>query len=481
MENKSGGGRRIKKFLIVLIVNCLLNLIFIGIAQASTQITAPPSGWTRYDDLNSLFLYSSNVTSLSLPSQAVGNEVKVIPYNNSATFCFYGTGFEVIGIDDPNNQSSNISVTLDGTNTGSFSQRISPWQDFTMCYQNVGLSLGRHVVVLTNKDNTHNPGNLIFDAVDIDAGYLESLTPNVPTGLLSSNITNTSFVVNWDYDQGASSYNIYMDNKLQGNVNQPTSGNPSFNINGLAAGSSHTINIQAVNPYGTSALSQTLNVTTNQPPQAPLGLSVGNITQTSFTIYWSKQSDADSYNVYMDGTILGNVSQPIIYNPSYNVTGLGVGTTHTITITAINQYGESSPSQPLNVTTTIPTPVLESSIDGTKINLTWVGITGSDTYNVMVNGSQITSTTGTQYTYTGQPGKTYQLQVIENNNSNQIPSNTVYATISAMQTVGGSQMAGDLMTDVGLVIFPIGGLLAMALGIKGSPWLITVAKSLLQR
>ena len=78
-----------------------------------------------------------------------------------------------------------------------------------------------------------------------------------------------------------------------------------------------------------------------------------------------------------------------------------------------------------------------------------------------------------------QPGK-YDLQVIALIGAEQYPSNVVSIKASAFSTPG-TAMASDILTNCGLVIYPIGGLLALALGIKASPLVITAAKAVLLR
>ncbi|MDR3543272.1 MAG: fibronectin type III domain-containing protein [Desulfosporosinus sp.] len=384
----------------------------------------------------------------------------------------------------------------------------------------------------------------------------QGVPPIGPTGLSAGNITSTSFTLYWIKQSDASSYNVYLDGTLVGNVSQPLLYNPSFDISNLPNGSTHTMTITAVNQWGESTASQPLsvtlfpsptglqdsNITTNSldlswstasgatsyvifqnsnqistttgtayhvnnlnpstaysfqivavngagqsplsntvnattlgiPPIAPTGLSAGNITQTSFALYWIKQPDATSYNVYLDGTIAGNVLQPLLFNPSFNVSNLANGSTHTMTVTAVNQWGTSATSQPLIVTATIPDPVLKAIVDNSNINLTWNGLGNS--FNIMVNGTQIDQISSSPYSLTEKPG-TYQIQIIQNYNGQQYPSNALPVTISALQNVGSVQMTSDLLSNTGIVIAPVGGLLALALALKGSPLLIAAAKA----
>lgn len=308
--------------------------------------------------------------------------------------------------------------------------------------------------------------------------YVVQNLPAVPTGLKAANVTVDSVDLSWSAVTGATSYNIYQN----GNLIATTTGT-AYSATDLTPTTTYSFQVTAVNSTGESQLSNALDVTTSDlppaPPAIPTGLSAGNITTTSFTVYWLKVSGADSYNVYLDGNLVGNVSQTIIFNPSYDFTGLSFGSTHIVTITAVNQYGESPSSQPLSVTTTVPHPILQVRIDNHNINLSWSSAQGvtADKYLVMVNGSQVASITAKQYTVTEKPG-TYQLQVIEvDTTGSQYYSNVVTVTVSALSTVGAATMTGELVKNISTVMVPMGALLALALAIKGSPLLISAVKT----
>lgn len=148
---------------------------------------SPDSGWKRYNDLSSEFMYSSGVGNLTLNNQALNNEVKAIPYNNSVSFQFYGSAFRVIGINDPTNQSAKISVKIDGVDDSTFSQRISPWNNYILNYQKTGLSKGLHTVVMTNLDNVSKPNaSFIFDALDTDGYLIAKQTSNQATQVIGT-------------------------------------------------------------------------------------------------------------------------------------------------------------------------------------------------------------------------------------------------------------------------------------------------------
>lgn len=298
--------------------------------------------------------------------------------------------------------------------------------------------------------------------------------PTVPSGLSAGNITGSAFTAYWFRQSDANDYKIYLDGNYVADIPQTLLLNPSYDFSGLLLGTSYNVTVIAVNNWGESSASSPLIVTTKNVPQSPSGLSAGNITETSFTIYWLKQSDATNYNVYMDGKLIGNVSQPLFYNPSIDINNLINGSTHTMTITALNQLGESLSSMPLIVTVTIPRPVLTVNVDNNNLKLSWTGI-GND-YDILVNGNKVNQVSDSPYNLTEKPG-TYQIQVIQNYKGQQYPSNVLTVMISALQSVGATQITGDILSNVGVVMAPLGGLIAIALALKGSPWLIMASKN----
>ena len=228
-----------------------------------------------------------------------------------------------------------------------------------------------------------------------------------PTELQVSNISTNSLDLAWTSISGAISYVIFQDGNQIANTTDIT-----YNITNLTPNTAYSFQVAVVNDAGQSPLSNTVNITTlGIPPITPTGLSAGKITPTSFTLYWLRQSDATSYNVYMDGTLVGNVSQPWIFNPSFDIKNLTEGATYVMTVTAVNEWGESTASQPLPVTATVQNPVLKATVDTNKINLTWTG-TGSS-FDILVNNEVVAQATASSYTLTKDPG-TYKVQIIQN-------------------------------------------------------------------
>lgn len=91
-------------------------------------------------------------------------------------------------------------------------------------------------------------------------------------------------------------------------------------------------------------------VADTQSPTIPTGLSTSNITVSSLTLLWSASTDnkaVSSYDVFRDGTLIGNTNTTNIF-----VSGLSAGTSYSFTVKAKDVAGNISPSSnPLTATT----------------------------------------------------------------------------------------------------------------------------------
>ncbi len=177
--------------------------------------------------------------------------------------------------------------------------------------------------------------------------------PSTPTALVSSNITATSAAIFWTASTdnvGVTSYDVYQNGTLVGN-----STTTSYNATGLSSGVTYSFTILAKDAAGNSSnQSSGLSVTTldNVAPSAPSGLFSLSVTATSATINWVASTDnigVSSYDVYRDGTLMGNST-----TTSYNATGLSSGVAYTFTVLAKDAAGNTSnQSSPISVKTNI--------------------------------------------------------------------------------------------------------------------------------
>ncbi|QSO54259.1 putative Ig domain-containing protein [Alicyclobacillus curvatus] len=174
--------------------------------------------------------------------------------------------------------------------------------------------------------------------------------PN-PAGLGHQNVTQTSWTENWTAVSGASSYDVYLNNKHVGTVTQAT-----YDFKGEQPGMTYSVTIASVNGSGVvSAQSNADMVTTlYNPTGAPTGLVHSNVTQTGWTENWGSVTGSTSYDVYLNNNKVGTVTQAV-----YDFTGATAGTTYQVQVSSVNGSGQASAlSTPDSVTTSVygPTP-----------------------------------------------------------------------------------------------------------------------------
>lgn len=106
----------------------------------------------------------------------------------------------------------------------------------------------------------------------------------------------------------------------------------------------------------------TLNVMLAAPaPATPTGLVAHPpVTNSVPVLSWGAANYATSYNVYRDGTLIGNTSQ-LTFTDSSLVAGANVSGIYNYTVTAVNSSGESQPSTALPVTYDIDPPIISAS------------------------------------------------------------------------------------------------------------------------
>jgi subtilisin family serine protease len=249
-----------------------------------------------------------------------------------------------------------------------------------------------------------------------------------------------------------------------GSSTNPTgySENVTFNV---SAGNRYTVKVQYYSGelgYYTLELSNISGGssgggTDNYEPNDSTSSAVNSNTGSSYTSYISSASDVDYFRFYANnsGSITVTVSVPsgkdydvdIMDNYGSTITNgrLGAGITESMNfnVTAGNYYyikvfgyGGACCSSPytLNIGNILSAPAspagLTTSASSNSITLSWYSVSGASSYKVRLNGTDITSTSSTSYTFTGlQSGTTYTLGVsAANSYGNSTYSNTTATT-----------------------------------------------------
>ncbi|MEZ0070468.1 fibronectin type 3 domain-containing protein [Streptacidiphilus sp. MAP12-20] len=229
--------------------------------------------------------------------------------------------------------------------------------------------------------------------------------PATPSGLTVSGATNASLNLSWSETSNgdpAASYKVY-----EGGTVVATSTSTSATVSGLAAGSTHTYTVTAVDAGGNeSAHSVAATGTTtggSTGPATPTGLSVSAASSTSLNLSWTETNNSDpavSYRVFEGSTLVASPT-----TTSATVSGLAAGSTHSYTVTAVDASGvESAQSATASGTTTGGTPapatpagLTVSGSTSSSLSLSWTETNNSDpAISYRVNeGSTVVATVAT--------------------------------------------------------------------------------------
>ena len=237
--------------------------------------------------------------------------------------------------------------------------------------------------------------------------------PAAPTGLsaLPAGITDTSITLTWTKSTGATGYKVQVDSGTVATLGDVA----SHTFSGLSAGASYTLKVIAFNSSGDSA---TATATVLTEPAAPASLSapVAGITDSGFTVNWTKSTGATGYKVQLDSgavTSLGDVATHIF-------SSLSSGTSYVVKVFAFNGSGDSDASTATVLTKpAVPTGLTASGHTQSAITLSWTKSTGATGYKVQVgNGAVTTLGDVASYTFSGlSAGSSHTLKVIAFNAS----------------------------------------------------------------
>lgn len=157
-------------------------------ATIGQQLTAPETGWRRYDETNALFKYTGTWTKSGSNTAFYSSYCTYTnTLNDSVSFKFYGTKFRIFDR-YVNNRDSSIKITIDDVSetysaysTADANSTTAGFQN--LVYEKTGLAQGIHTVTIQKiQSGTNYVG---IDAVDMDdTGYLvaqvgvKSITPD---------------------------------------------------------------------------------------------------------------------------------------------------------------------------------------------------------------------------------------------------------------------------------------------------------------
>lgn len=173
--------------------------------------------------------------------------------------------------------------------------------------------------------------------------------PTIPTDLTSSEVTASGFALTWTGVTDASGYNVYLDGTRVGDDVSST----SYTFSDLNPDTEYSVTVSALDADGAElAQSDPLSVTTSAIG-APTGLDYSDLTYNSLTLTWEGTDNANTYNVYLNDSLLKSG----LTDTSYDITDLSPETDYDLEVSAVTSDGESPRSTVLSITTdTAPDP-----------------------------------------------------------------------------------------------------------------------------
>ncbi|WP_153796960.1 fibronectin type III domain-containing protein [Foetidibacter luteolus] len=315
-------------------------------------------------------------------------------------------------------------------------------------------SAGNYIVQVKQTTASAAVSSAAFSVIDANGAN----KPDPAGSLTATALSSTSVKLSW-VDKASPAYNetnyeIYRATSSAGpyTLIAITAANAvTYTNTGLAAKTSYSYKLRAVNTTGASAASNIATVATpsdtdTQAPTAPAGLIAKSITQISAIITWSASTDnvgVTGYQVYKDGVAYYSTTAL-----QCNLTSLLAGQTYTLTVKARDAAGNySASSSPVTVKTllpsttdtekpTAPAGLKASGITQTSATLAWaastdnVGVTG---YQVYQDDISIGATTSLQYAVSGlKAGTTYTFTVKAKDAANNFSASTSQVTVKTL-------------------------------------------------
>lgn len=243
--------------------------------------------------------------------------------------------------------------------------------------------------------------------------------PSVPTGIIASNITNTSITISWAeaHDNiGVKGYQVYQDGRKIRSVTKTC-----YTSTSLIPGKKYTFTVRAYDEAGnisgySSPITEATASDTQNPtrPEEPVVLSS---TYTSITVSWKASTDntgVKGYEIYCNEKKVSTTEDTY-----YAIKNLLPGTKYSVFIKAYDIVGNySTQSNVLSASTpadsqppSVPAGLKASSVSGMEITLTWSASSDNvkvKTYELFCNGSKLSSSSKTGFTNKKLiPGKSY--------------------------------------------------------------------------
>ncbi len=264
--------------------------------------------------------------------------------------------------------------------------------------------------------------------------------PAAPTGLVAATPTSSAVTLSWSAvtppaNATISDYAVFENGAEIGTTTATT-----YAVSGLTAATAYSFTVEAADSAGLSKPSQAVSVTT---AAAPTGGSGG----TPSVAAWSATA---IYTAGMEASEAGIIYEANWWNqdtdPSANYGPNGSGEPWT----KLTAGGAPTSAKP-----TVPTDLAAIGTSSTSTALTWQPSTVSDGtvtgYAVYENGTQIATTTATEYDVTGlTAGKTYAFTVAAEDAAGSSAQSSAVSVTTAASSGSGAAVLFSPYIDMGL-------------------------------
>jgi chitodextrinase len=214
--------------------------------------------------------------------------------------------------------------------------------------------------------------------VRLVGGPSDASAPSTPSGLAAASLSASQINLTWlaaADDVGVSDYKIYRGTGTATPTYLTTVAGTatSFQNTGLAASTSYTYKVQALDAAGhASALSAGATATTQAPPadttapSTPTGLSASVVSSSQINLSWAAASDnvgVTGYKIYRGTGSTTPAFLTSVSGTSFQNTGLSASTSYTYKVQAVDAAGNAS-AQSAGVTKTTFGAAVVGSLPG---------------------------------------------------------------------------------------------------------------------
>jgi YVTN family beta-propeller protein len=334
-----------------------------------------------------------------------------------------------------NNGSNNVSVINGSTNTVTTT-----------------VSVGTNPIAIAVNPNTNTIYVANYNSNNVSVINGSTNYPTAPTNV-SASLGNLSITLSWQppldnggYPIGGYIVGLYPNNS-QSPVFYSVPGTLQLQtINDLTPGISYNYSITATNQNGAGQpYLSTSPVTPIGPPNPPTNVTASS-SNASATITWQAPTNTNGSPI-TDYIVIPSGGSPIdtkSTNTSYTVTGLTNGNTYVFSVIAVNNAGQSNPSNFSNAVTpaSVPNPVSNLtaySVGNDSVSLSWMSPTNTGGYPIegyIISYANYDITIpATQNTYVVSnlsPGSSYSFSVVAFNQvGNSTPTTSSIVTVKS--------------------------------------------------